>query len=127
MQSKSATVDSYLKEVPEDRLRAMLRLRALFLTELKGYQETMRYGGPCYEKNNITEAGFMNQKNYIGLYILKQEVMNKYKDEFKGVTMGKGVIRFTNPDKIDFAVVKKMLKGTYESVNAICGHRVTGS
>jgi hypothetical protein len=40
----------------------------------------MLYGGPCYVKNNIPKAGFMSQQNYVGLYILKQEVMNKYKD-----------------------------------------------
>lgn len=127
MQSRAATVDAYLKEVPKERLNVMMKLRELFLTELRGYKETMDYGGPCYLKNNVAEAGFMSQKNYIGLYILKQEVMNRYKGEFKGVTTGKGVIRFANPDKIDFDVVKKMLRGTYESLNAICGHRIRGT
>ncbi len=35
--------------------------------------------------------------------------------------MGKGFIRFTKSDKIDFEVVKKMLLGTYTSTNTICG------
>jgi len=59
----------------------------------------MLYGGPCYVKNNIVEAGFASQKHFIGLYILKQDVMRKYKDELKGVSIGKGVMRFTNFDK----------------------------
>lgn len=83
----------------------------------------MLYGGPCYVKNNVAEAGFASQKHFIGLYILKQDVMKKYKDELKGVSIGKGVIRFTSPDKIDLEVVKKMLAGTYEFKDSICGHK----
>jgi uncharacterized protein YdhG (YjbR/CyaY superfamily) len=120
MQSKAANVDEYLKEVPPERLKALTQLRELFLKELKGYKESMRYGGPCYEKNNIAEAGFASQKHFIGVYILKQDVMEKYKGELKGISIGKGCIRFTNPEKIDFAVVKKMLAGTYQSKNPIC-------
>jgi uncharacterized protein YdhG (YjbR/CyaY superfamily) len=120
MQSKAATVDEYLKEVPADRLKALKQIRELCLRELKGYTETMRYGGPCYEKNNVAEAGFASQKNFIGLYILKQDVMEKYKGELKGVSIGKGCIRFTKPEKIDFSVVQKMLAGTFLSKNTIC-------
>ncbi|MBL7745754.1 MAG: DUF1801 domain-containing protein [Chitinophagaceae bacterium] len=121
MQSKAANVDLYLKEVPADRLAALTKIRQLCLEELKGYKETMRYGMPCYEKNNIAEIGFASQKNNIALYILKLDVMQKYKGELKGVSTGKGCIRFTKPDKIDFDVVKKMLSGTFASTNTICG------
>jgi uncharacterized protein YdhG (YjbR/CyaY superfamily) len=120
MQSKAANVDLYLQEVPADRLAALKKIRELCLGELKGYQETMRYGLPSYEKNNIAEVSFASQKNNITLYILKQDVMEKYKGELKGVTIGKGCIRFTKPDKIDFDVVQKMLESTYMSKNRIC-------
>ena len=83
----------------------------------------MLYGGPCYVKNNIVETGFASQKHFIGIYILKQDVMKKYKDELKDANIGKGVIRYTNPDKIDLDVIKKMLTGTYELVDSICGHK----
>ena len=120
MQSKAPTVDEYLKEVPRERLPAMEKLRGIFLQELKGYKESMRYGGPCYEKNDVAEAGFMSQKQYIGVYILKKDVMDQYKNELKGVSMGKGVMRFGDPEKINFDVVRKMVKGTYESPNKVC-------
>jgi uncharacterized protein YdhG (YjbR/CyaY superfamily) len=121
MQSKAATVDEYLKEVPEERLAALTRIRGLCLKELKGYTESMRYGSPCYEKNNIAEVGFASQKNFIGLYILKTDVMEQYRNELKGISVGKGCIRYTKPEKIDFAIVQKMLRGTFLSKNNICG------
>lgn len=37
------------------------------------------------------------------------------KDLLKGLNHGKGVIRFSNPDKIDFDVIRKILTETAES------------
>ncbi len=121
MQSKATTVDNYMLEVPTERLAAMKKLRKLFLKELKGYDEKMVYGGPCYLKNGIVECGFANQKHFIGVYFLKQKIFNQFIGELKDVSYGKGVIRFTKPDKIDFNVIQKMLKGTYETPDIICG------
>jgi uncharacterized protein YdhG (YjbR/CyaY superfamily) len=81
----------------------------------------MRYGMPSYEKNNIVEASFAGQKNFIALYIAKQDVLKAHNDLLKGVSMGKGCIRFTRPAKIDFDVVRKMLIGTYHSTDIVCG------
>jgi uncharacterized protein YdhG (YjbR/CyaY superfamily) len=123
MQSKATTVDLYLKEVPADRLSALTRLRELCVKELKGYSEVMMYGGPCYAKSKIPEVGFASQKHFIGLYILKTDVMEKYRSrlQVKGISIGKGCIRYSKPDKIDFDLVRKMLKDTVASTNIICG------
>src|SRR5688572_19017801 len=121
MQSKAATVDEYLKEVPKERLPAINKIRQLCLQELKGYKETMQYGGHVYQKKGIPEVGFFSQKNNIALYILKKDVVDKYRDELKGVSVGKGAIRYTNIAKIDFDLIKKMLADTFTSTNSICG------
>jgi len=81
----------------------------------------MAYGGPCYAKDNNIEAGFASQKNFIGVYILKQSAFKMFVNELKNATHGKGVVRFTNPDKIDFDVIQKMLKTTYDTPDIICG------
>ncbi|MFI5150990.1 MAG: iron chaperone [Bacteroidia bacterium] len=121
MQSKASTVDEYLLAVPADRIAAMKQLRKLFLRELKGFAEKMVYGGPAYERNGVVEAGFVSQKHFIGVYILKQHVFKKFIHELEGVTYGKGVIRFTNLDKINYQVIQKMLRATCESTDIICG------
>lgn len=123
MQSKAKDVETYIEEAPEDRRQALSRIRELCLKELKGYQEVMRYGGPCYEKNNIIEAGFASQKHFIGLYILKTDVMDKCKDQLKGkgISTGKGCIRFSKPEKINFEVVAKLLRETFVSADTVCG------
>ena len=49
MQSKATTVPAYLKEVPEDRLAAIKKLRKTIKDNLpEGFKETMGYGMPAY-------------------------------------------------------------------------------
>lgn len=120
MQSKATTVDEYILESPVERQEALNKLRTLFLQELKGYEEKMAYGGPCYAKEGNIEAGFGSQKHFIGVYILKQKAFNKYINEIKGATHGKGVIRFSKPENIEFPVIQKMLKAHYEMEDEIC-------
>ncbi len=118
MQSAAATVDEYLKTVPPERLGAVDKLRQLCLGTLKGYEESMTYGMPSYSKNNVVEVGFNSQKNNISLYVLKKDVVDRYRDQLKDV--GKGCIRYRRPEQIDFELVEKLLEGTAESSAEIC-------
>ena len=50
-------------------------------------------------------------------------MIDTYRDllKAKGVSLGKGCIRYSRPEKIDFQVVEMMLKATQESRGVICG------
>ena len=122
MQSKSKTVDAYLKEIPEERKVGLIQLRELCLSQLTSFSEGMQYGMPSYSRNGEVEVAFASQKNYISLYILKQDVMKAYKDKLaeKGVSFGKGCIRFTKAERIDFQIVEEMLNAAEESDGEIC-------
>ena len=122
MQSSAKTVPAYLKEAPESRRAALKQLRELCRTTLTGFKESMQYGGPCYSRNGVVEVGFASQKHFIGLYILRTDVMNshRYLLNIPGITLGKGIIRYSKPEKIDFKVVESLLKATAESTGAVC-------
>jgi hypothetical protein len=49
--------------------------------------------------------------------------MEKNKDllKGKGISIGKGCIRYSKPDKINFEVVAKLLRDTFTSTDVICG------
>jgi hypothetical protein len=51
MQSTAKSVTVYLDEVPAERKAALAKLRDLCRTSLKGFEESMRYGGPAYSRN----------------------------------------------------------------------------
>ena len=52
----------------------------------------MDYGGPTYKRNREVEVGFASQKHFIGLYILRTDVMAEHRDQLrgKGISVGKG-------------------------------------
>ena len=122
MQSSAKTVPAYLKEVPAERQAALNQLRDLCRSVLIGFKESMQYGMPGYSRNAVVEVGFASQKNFIALYILRTDVMNahRYLLNVPGITLGKGCIRYSKPEKIDFKVVEKMLKATVESTGEVC-------
>jgi len=121
MQSKAKTVDEYLKEVPENRQSALAQLRKLCLERLGGYEESMKYGMPSYKKKDgEVEVAFASQKNYISLYILKEEVLNKYREDLAHLNLGKGCIRYSKPQQIDFEIVKQLLLESHQSDSEIC-------
>ena len=122
MQSSAKTVPAYLKEVPAERRDALKQLRDLCRSTLTGFKESMDYGGPSYSRNGVVEVGFASQKHFIGLYILRTDVMHahRYMLNIPGVTLGKGAIRYSKPEKIDFNVVEKMLRATAESEGEVC-------
>jgi uncharacterized protein YdhG (YjbR/CyaY superfamily) len=83
----------------------------------------MAYGMPSYSRNGQVEVGFASQKNFIALYILKNDVVDAHRDllKGKGVSLGKGCIRYSRPERIDFQIVERILKAAQESSGIICG------
>ena len=122
MQSAAKNVNDYLDEVPVERKQSITKLRDLCLDLLGGFEESMIYGMPSYSRDGEVEVAFASQKNYISLYILRTDVMNVYRDslEAKGVSLGKGCIRYSRPERIDFKLVEKMLNATQETTGEVC-------
>ena len=120
MQSEAKDVTKYLEEVPAKRLPALTRLRELCLEILIGYEESMAYGMPSYKNGGVVEVAFASQKSYISLYILKEDVMNEHRPLLAGLNVGKGCIRYPNPDKIDFDLVRLVLTESYRSNSPVC-------
>lgn len=121
MQSKAKSVDEYLKEVPEMRRDSLEQLRELCLEILEGYEESMEYGMPSYKKSGgEVEVAFASQKNYISFYVLKEEVLNRHRADLKGLNVGKGCVRYSKPEKINFEIVRKLLSESHQFEGDIC-------
>ena len=73
-----------------------------------------------YSRAGIVEVGFASQKNNIALYILRKDVLDAHRAEFAPSTLGKGCIRYRNPDRIDFRVVQEMLIATRKAKGPVC-------
>lgn len=121
MQSEAQSVDEYLRELPDGRKDALERMRNLCLASLEGYEESMEYGMPSYKvPGGEVEIAFASQKNYISFYVMKQDVLDRYRKALAHLNVGKGCIRYTKPEKIDFDLVEELLDESRKSDAPIC-------
>lgn len=132
MQSKAATVDDYIAELPEDRKKAMTELRKVIKKNIpKGFKESMGYGMMgygvphslypagyhCKPEDPLPFMGLASQKNFIAVYHMgiyaDPKLLKWFTDEYakqaKGkLDMGKSCIRFKKPDQIPFALIGEL-------------------
>jgi uncharacterized protein YdhG (YjbR/CyaY superfamily) len=134
MQSKAATVEQYIAELPAERQKPVEEIRKTIKKHLpKGFKEGISYGmiGYCvplsvypagYHCDPALPLGFMalaSQKNFIALYHMgvysDPKLLKWFTDEYAkaGVgklDMGKSCIRFKNMEKIPYQLIGELCK-----------------
>jgi uncharacterized protein YdhG (YjbR/CyaY superfamily) len=120
MTSKAPDVDTYMADLPADRKPVLEKLRALCRRHLAGYEESIQYGLPTYSRNGVPEVSFGSRKQYISLYVMKKDVVDEFRPALATASIGKGCIRFTRPEKIDFDVIDRLLRSNVRSKSAPC-------
>ena len=133
MQSKAATVEAYLAELPDDRRAALESVRQVILANLdKDYEEGMLYGMiGYYVPHRIYPAGYhcdpkqplgfaclASQKNYMSLYLMCIYMDNpeatwfqtEWKKSGKKVDMGKSCIRFKKVEDLALDVIGEAIR-----------------
>jgi uncharacterized protein YdhG (YjbR/CyaY superfamily) len=134
MQSKAATPEQYLAELPDERKEAMTRLRNVIKKHLpKGFEEMMGYGMlgfavphsiypagyHCKPQDPLPFIGIASQKNFIALYHMglyaMPDQLEWFQTEFpkyskKKLDMGKSCIRFKKPDDIPYELIEQLVK-----------------
>ncbi len=113
-------MDTYLAEVPGERVEALTRLRGLCRSELTGCTEVMAYGMPVYQRDGTGEFAFASQKQHISLYLMRSDVAEGFADRLACHDMGKGCLRFRNPAKIDWDLVRDLLHTTATTRGTVC-------
>ena len=132
MQSKAATVDDYIAELPEDRGKAISQLRKVIKKNMpKGFKESMGYGMMgwavphskypagyhCKPTDPLPFMGLASQKNFIAVYhmgiyadpkLLKWFTDAHAKASPKRLDMGKSCIRYKKMEDIPFDLIGEL-------------------
>lgn len=133
MPSKATTVEAYLKELPDGRIKPVQELRKVILKNLpKGFKEGMSYGMigyvvphsiypngyHCDPNQPLPFACIASQKtgisfHHMGVYA-NPELLKWFTGEYEkaGVgklDMGKGCIRFKKPENIPFKLIGELI------------------
>jgi len=120
MISKAPDVRTYVADLPSERQPVIRKLRTLCREILKGYEECIEYGMPCYKRDGILEVSFASQKQYVALYILRKDVLDEFRTSLPAATIGKGCIRFRKIDSIDFETIRRILLRNVKSTSPSC-------
>jgi hypothetical protein len=132
MQSKAATVDAYMAELPEDRQQAIEKLRKVIKKNLpKGFKEEINYGMigyvvphskypagyHCNPKDPLPFMNVASQKNFIAVYhmgvyadakLLKWFTDAHAKASAKKLDMGKSCMRYKKPEDIPYELIGEL-------------------
>jgi hypothetical protein len=139
MQSKAATVEEYLAELPPERRAALEAVRNTILKNLdKGFQERMAYGMigysvphsiypsgyHCDPRQPLPYAGLASQKNHLSLYLMgmycscidgkESDLLRWFRAEWektgKKLDMGRACIRFKKLDDLPLDLIGEAIR-----------------
>jgi hypothetical protein len=134
MQSKAATVEQYLAELPADRRREIQTVRGVILKNLdRDYEEGMQYGMISYcVPHRVYPQGYhcdpnvplpfallASQKNYMSLYMMSvygdSSPENKWFHKAwaktgKKLDMGKSCVRFKRAEDLALDVIGEAIR-----------------
>lgn len=134
MQSKAATPEQYMAELPDERKEAMAKLRTVLKMNLpKELEEKMNYGMlnfvvphsvypagyHCNPKDPLPFLSVASQKNFIALYhmglYMMPDQLEWFQQEFpkhskKKLDMGKSCIRFKKEEDIPYDLIAALAK-----------------
>jgi uncharacterized protein YdhG (YjbR/CyaY superfamily) len=120
MISKAKDVATYMEEVPAERRPAIEKLRRLCRQKLKNFAGCMEYGMPYYKQDSALVVAFASQKQYIALYVGKKDVLDEFREALSASSIGKGCVRFTKPEQMNFVVIEKLLRRAVDSKSVPC-------
>jgi len=133
MQYKAETVKEYIDQIPEERKKAIKKLRSTIKNNLpKGFEECIGYGMPAYvvplstypdgyhckADTPLPFISFASQKNFVALYHMglyaNEALLNWFVAEYpkhcdRKLAMGKSCIRFKQLEEIPFDLIGELI------------------
>lgn len=128
------SIDDYLKNLPQDRLEVINKLRSIIKANLPtGFEEAMSYGMIGYVvPHSLFPAGYhcdpklplpfisiASQKNFVALYHMgiyaNPDLLNWFTSEYpkhvkSKLDMGKSCVRFKKIDQIPYELIGELAK-----------------
>ncbi len=125
MQSKAATVDEYLSELPDERREAIGKVRQTILDNLpQGYEEAMNWGmityqvpletcPDTYNGQPLMYAALASQRNHMAVYLtgiyMSEEARSRFEAAYKAtgkrLDVGKSCVRFRKLEDLPLQLI----------------------
>jgi hypothetical protein len=113
-------VTAYLDDLDDARRPAGRRLRRECRRLLSDFDENFAYRMPSYSRDAGVEIAFKFQARYVSFYVARLDVMTALRPRMSHLNVGKGCVRFSTVDRIDWELVDDVLELTAASLGPIC-------
>jgi uncharacterized protein YdhG (YjbR/CyaY superfamily) len=107
---KPATIDEYLKGVPQEMRETLEKLRAVIKKAAPQAEEAIGWGMPMFKLDGKNLVGFAAFKEHCSLFPMSTTVMETLKSELAPYSTSKGAIRFGPNKPLAAALVKRIIK-----------------
>jgi uncharacterized protein YdhG (YjbR/CyaY superfamily) len=116
--STAKNVDVYLQTLEPQRAAALIQLREIILRLTPNLTESMKYGMPTYQVGPGVLCAMASQKGYMSLYV-EVEILDRYRDQFAHLNLGKSCIRFRKIETLPLDIVETILTETVTRLDGV--------
>jgi uncharacterized protein YdhG (YjbR/CyaY superfamily) len=113
LMDRSAEVDAFLAELPEDLRTALETLRRQIAAAVPGAVETIAYSVPAFKYKGRPLVSFSAGRNGRGpcaLYVQNPALMEAHREALTGYDTSKGTIHFTPAEPLASALVTVLVQ-----------------
>ena len=125
-QVPAATVEEFLRQVPEGARPALERLRATLRGLVPDAGERISYGIPVVVYRGKPLVGYGATATHCALYVMSTEVLGALASRLEGYDLGKGTIRFAPDATPPEELVREIVQARVAEVDATFRKRGRG-
>jgi uncharacterized protein YdhG (YjbR/CyaY superfamily) len=103
-------VKSYYTKAPKESLIKLKELEAIIGSVLKDYQIVLSYGVPTFVFEGKKIAGIAGYKEFVSLYPLGHELIEKYQNDLKNYKTSSGAIQFPLDQPLPKEIINNIIR-----------------
>jgi uncharacterized protein YdhG (YjbR/CyaY superfamily) len=107
---KPASIDDYLRSVPEDRRRALEDLRTKILSIVPDAQECISYRIPAFRVNGVVVAGFCATARGCSYFPFSGSTLKTLAREVSRYKQTKASLHFSPDEPLPLSLMRKLIK-----------------
>lgn len=119
MQYDVKTPSEYMQSLEDDwRKEKLSLLKTIILEQEPSIEESINYKMLCFSLNGITLFHLNAQRNYVSLYCGNISKVDPEGNLLKGLSLGKGCIRFSKTKKLEETGINKFIERAIKLLKA---------
>lgn len=113
-----SSIDEYLRTIPQDRRRALERLRTEIRSIVPNVQECISYRIPAFRLNGVVIAGFCATVTGCSYFPFSGTTLKTLARDVAGYSQTKSALHFSTEKPLPTALVRKLINARIKETKA---------